>query len=89
MATYGPIRIDENFEMATARRRGDSASICRWLREHLHPWLHYKIPYGRRSVEMQLAAFDGFPENDWSTYRAHVDVVRLLKVVRREMNLPN
>ena len=87
---YTPLHIDSDTERTAAQPCGRLESFLKWLHQYVPYRIYYRPPFGRASVEHQLASRQSFPERDWSNYHHSIDFVRrILEVITGSMNLPN
>lgn len=94
MLVDSPLAIDEGVEKECRTRDGQYAlgsRIAKWLQRYSFLLIHYEIPWGRHSVERQLAGRALFLEDAWQASGIRVEevVVPLLKIVQKEMDWPN
>lgn len=88
---YKPLVVMQGIEAdAWMRRHGSffQRILCR-IHKLIPMRIYYEIPYGRASVEYQLQSRSAFPSVMWSEAYSHSAVVAVLKIVAKEMNLPN
>lgn len=91
MDPYQPITIVEELEPSSQTTSSSSSfSWIKWVRRLIPLQLEYKIPRGRRSLELALASRPEFPGDLW--VQAGLEIARvkqLLQLIAADFNLPN
>jgi len=91
MSNNAPVAIQPDVEAtATSNNSGCWRQVLKWLHGFIPLRLYYEPPYGRASLEAGLRSRSRFPSSDWEEKGIAVeDAVQVLRIVQKEMNLPN
>ncbi len=85
-----PLRIDSQAEDALRANLPSHRRLLKWLSQYSPLLIYYEVPYGRRSVEVQLKGRSGFPVDAWGfTGLPLTTVDELCHLLQQRMNWPN